>query len=74
MQDIIIAGRLGYYIIKDRVILLLEDKVFASLYPGLAEEIITWYVDNTIIKTSIKQNYLRKTTEFLNSCNIVLDI
>jgi hypothetical protein len=41
IQDIIIAGRLGYYIIKDRVVLLLEDEVFASLYPGLAEETIT---------------------------------
>jgi hypothetical protein len=41
IRDIIIAGRLGYYIIKDHVVLLLEDKVFASLYPGLAEETIT---------------------------------
>jgi hypothetical protein len=74
IRDIIIIGRLGYYIIKDRVVLLLENKVFAGLYPGLIEETITWYADNIIIKTSIKQNYLRKTTEFLNSCNIVLDI
>jgi hypothetical protein len=40
IQDIIIIRRLGYYVIKDHVILLLEDKVFASLYPGLAEETI----------------------------------
>jgi hypothetical protein len=41
IRDIIITGRLGYYIIKDHVVLLPEDKVFASLYPGLAEETIT---------------------------------
>jgi hypothetical protein len=41
MQDIIIIGKLGYYIIKDRVALPPENKVFTGLYPGLTEEIIT---------------------------------
>jgi hypothetical protein len=41
LQDIIIARKLGYYIIKDRIILLLENKVFAGLYPGITEETIT---------------------------------
>jgi hypothetical protein len=54
IQDIIITGRLGYYIVKDRIVLLPENKVFAGLYPGLAEETIMWYVNNIIIKTSIK--------------------
>jgi hypothetical protein len=62
IQDIIITRRLGYYIIKDHVVPLLENKVFAGLYPGLTEE------------TSIKQTYFKKPAEFLNSCNIVLDI
>jgi hypothetical protein len=54
MQDIIITGRLGYYIIKNHVVPLLENKVFASLHPGLAEETMTWYANNIIIKTSIR--------------------
>jgi hypothetical protein len=40
VQDIIIARKLGYYIIKDHIVLLLENKIFAGLYPGLAEEAI----------------------------------
>jgi hypothetical protein len=54
IQDIIITGRLGYYIIKDHIVLLLEDEVFPSLYPGLVEEIIACYANNIIIKTSIR--------------------
>jgi hypothetical protein len=54
IRDIIIARRLGYYIIKNHVILLPENKVFAGLYPGITKEIIVWYVDNIIVKTGIR--------------------
>jgi hypothetical protein len=74
MRDIIIAGRLGYYIVKDRAAPPPENKVFVGLHPGITEETIAWYADDTIIKTSIKQNYFRKPAEFLKSYNIVLDI